>query len=258
LHENIVWVQLDAAGIEPWFESGLIDGKRVWTCAKGQYGVAVAEHVVMLVLAALRRLKELLDAKQWAPLRGELLAGKTVGLAGAGGIGRELISRLRPFGVRIIALSEPGGFIEGADESLGPDGLEVLLAKSDVVVLAVPVTPKTKGFIGRDQLNLIGPSGWLVNVSRGALVQTDALVAALTEGRLGGACVDVTDPEPLEDGHPLWDMPNVIITPHTATSVDLAGADSRLAEYACLVRDNVRRFVVGEALLAMVDPDLGY
>lgn len=178
LHSGIEWVQLDSAGVDHWFAAGLIGGSRVWTCAKGQYGAAVAEHAIALILAGCRRLKELACARSWSAVQGELLAGKTVGIVGAGGIGRELIQRLGPFGVRVVALTEPGGPVEGADESLGPEGMDVLLRESDVVVVAAPLTPKTRGLIGRKELDLIGGDGWLVNVSRGGLVQTDELVAA--------------------------------------------------------------------------------
>jgi D-3-phosphoglycerate dehydrogenase len=259
LHRGIEWVQIDSAGVDHWFAAGLVDGARVWTCAKGQYGAAVAEHAVGLILAGLRRFKELICSGRWAPQQGTALIGKTIGILGAGGIGRELIARLAPFGVRIIALSEPGGPVEGADESLGPDEVDSLLRQSDIVVVAVPLTPRTRGMIGREELDLIGPQGWLVNVSRGGLVQTDELVAALRDGRLRGACLDVTDPEPLAEGHPLWAMPNVLITSHTANAVAVAGErDSRLVAYAQLTEENVRRFAERKELLGAIEARGGY
>jgi phosphoglycerate dehydrogenase-like enzyme len=259
LHPGIEWAQIDSAGVDHWFSAGLIDGSRVWTCAKGQYGAAVAEHAMALILAGLRRFKELVCDGSWVSLKGEILAGKTVGILGAGGIGRELIVRLAPFGVRILALTEPGGPVEGAHESLGPDQMDVLLGQSDIVVVAAPLTPRTRGLIGRRELDLIGPEGWLVNVSRGGLVQTGELVAALQSGRLRGACLDVTEPEPLEPGHPLWDMPNVLVTSHTANAADVGGdGDSRLLAYARLTEQNVRRFAEGKALIGVIDPGRGY
>ena len=259
LHPGIEWVQLDSAGVDHWFEAGLIDGGRVWTCAKGQYGPAVAEHAIGLILAGCRRFKELACARSWKPVHGEALEGKTVGILGAGGVGREIIRRLVPFGVRIVALTEPGGPVELADESLGPDEVDVLLRQSEIVVVAAPLTEKTRGLIGRRELDLIGPHGWVVNVSRGGLVQTEELVAALKDGRVGGACLDVTDPEPLPPGHALWDMPNVLITSHSANAVDVPGdRDARLEAYARLVELNIQRFAVGQELVGVIDPRDGY
>ena len=259
LHPGIEWVQLDSAGVDHWFEAGLIDGGRVWTCAKGQYGPAVAEHAVGLILAGCRRFKQLACARSWAPVHGEALQGKTVGIVGAGGVGRELIRRLAPFGVRIVALTEPGGPVEGADESLGPDELDALLRQSDIVVVAAPLTEKTRGLLGPREFDLIGPHGWVVNVSRGGLVQTEELVAALEAGRLGGACLDVTDPEPLPPGHALWDMPNVLITSHSANAVETpSDRDSRLEAYAQLVELNIGRFAEGQELLGVIDQRGGY
>jgi phosphoglycerate dehydrogenase-like enzyme len=259
VHDGIQWVQLDIAGIENWFTAGLIDGTRVWTCAKGQYNTAVAEHAVALVLAACRRLKTHARAVSWSPTRGDLLRGRTVGVLGAGGIGQEAIRLLQPFGVRILALTEPGGPVDGADESLGPDQMDYLLSESDIVVVSAPLTPRTRGMIGEAELNRIGANGWLVNVSRGGLVQTDALVAALTEGRIAGACIDVIDPEPLPAGHPLWDLPNALFTSHSANNLDVAGqANAKHGAYARLVEENVRRYVEGRELTGVVEPRSGY
>ena len=122
-----------------------------------------------------------------------------------------------------------------------------------------PLTEKTRGLIGRRELDLIGPHGWVVNVSRGGLVQTEELVAALKDGRVGGACLDVTDPEPLPPGHALWDMPNVLITSHSANAVDVPGdRDARLEAYARLVELNIQRFAVGQELVGVIDPRDGY
>jgi phosphoglycerate dehydrogenase-like enzyme len=120
-------------------------------------------------------------------------------------------------------------------------------------VLAAPLTDQTRGLIGERELDLIGPDGWLVNVARGPIVQTDALVAALREERLGGACLDVTDPEPLPDGHPLWDFENVLVTPHVANPPDL-----EIDLLAARVAENVRRFAAGQSLTGQIDPGLGY
>jgi phosphoglycerate dehydrogenase-like enzyme len=259
VHDGVRWVQLDIAGIENWFTVGLVDSSRIWTCAKGQYSLAVAEHAVALILAACRRFKLHARAESWTQTRGELLGGKTVGILGAGGIGQEVIRLLQPFGVRILALTEPGVPVTGADESVGPDRTEHLLEASDIVLVAAPLTPKTQGMIGASELNRIGPDGWLINVSRGRLVQTDALVRALTDGRIAGAYLDVIDPEPLPPGHPLWSLPNALITSHSANTLDTPDqVDAKHGAYARLVEVNIRRYIEGRDLIGLVDPGAGY
>jgi D-3-phosphoglycerate dehydrogenase len=248
LHDGIRWVQVNSAGVDHWIAAGVMDEARTWTSLRGALGTPVAEHAMALILAGLRRLVEVARAREWIDAEGQLLAGKTVGIVGAGGIGRALIDRLRPFGVRILAISDPPEDVPGADRSVGPDGLDDVLAASDVVVLAMPLTRATRGIIGPSQLALIGSDGWLVNIARGPLVQTDALVDALRAGRLAGAALDVVDPEPLPADHPLWAMDNVVLTPHSANS--RAMGEHALIERA---RANVARFGAGEPLLGLVD-----
>jgi phosphoglycerate dehydrogenase-like enzyme len=255
LTDEVEWVQLQPAGVEDWFTLGLVDDRRLWTSSAGAYAVAVAEHVLALLLAAAKRLAECARATTWrrAELQGVPLSGSTVGIVGAGGIGREIIKRLEPFDVRVIASTHSGAEVPGAARSLRADELDELLTESDYVVLCAPLTPETEGLIGAHELDLLGPAGSLVNVARGAIVDTDALVAALREGRLGGALLDVTEPEPLPDGHPLWSEPRALITPHVAnTRAQLEAALARRVE------QNVARFRAGEPLLGVVDPAAGY
>ena len=255
LRESVEWVQLDSAGIEPWVEHGLVNGERVWTSAAGAYAAAVAEYVLALLLAAAKRLPECARAQTWLKpeLEGVPLAGSTIGIVGAGAIGRETIRRLQPFDVRVLALTRTGREVPGADRSFGPRDLDRLLERSDYVVLCAPLTPETEGMIGARELALLGPGGVLVNVARGGLVDTDALVAALRGNRLRGALLEVTDPEPLPDGHPLWTEPRALITPHVAnTRAQLDAALMRRVE------QNVARFRAGEPLLGVIDSLAGY
>lgn len=253
LHPGIGWVQLSSAGIEDWFEEGVIDAKRRWTAAKGVYARPIAEYALAMMLAGARRLPTALRGTTWRPLEVDTLAGKTVGIVGAGGIGAALIRLLEPFGVRTLALTRTGRVVPGATESIGPASLDRLLGESDHVVLAAAATPETRGLLSRDRLARMRPSAWLVNVARGTLVDTDALVDALRSGRLAGAALDVTDPEPLPDDHPLWRLPNAIVTSHTAGSTDF----SRQA-FALRIRENVARYMRGEELVGAVDPETGY
>ena len=128
-----------------------------------------------------------------------------------------------------------------------------MLRASDYLVLAAPLTASTRGLVGARELDLLGPDGWLVNVGRGAVVDTDALVGALASGRLGGACLDVTEPEPLPDGHPLWSLPNALVTPHAANPWQ-----DHFAALAVRVEENLRRFRDGLPLVGLIDLGRGY
>jgi phosphoglycerate dehydrogenase-like enzyme len=253
LHEKIRWVQLPSAGIDRWVGQGLLDNLREWTGAQGAYADDVAEHVLAFLLAAAKRLPQAAKRRSWERDEGRRLAGATVGIVGAGGIGVGVIERLAPFGARVLALTRSGREVSAAARSLPMEDLDELLEASDYVVLALPLTDESRGLIGLRELELIGPEGWLLNVARGAIVQTDALVEALRERRIAGACLDVTDPEPLPDGHPLWDFENVLMTPHVANPPHL-----EIAALASRVEENVLRFAAGEELLGRIDVARGY
>ena len=253
LHDGVRWVQLPSAGVDRWVAHGLFDDRRTWTGAQGAYADDVAEHVLAFILAAARRLPQAAKQRSWVRDEGRRLAGATVGIVGAGGIGTAVIERLAPFGARVLALTRSGREIQGAERSLPVQSLDELLEASDYVVLALPLTEESRGLIGARELDLIGPDGWLLNVARGAIVQTDALFEALRENRIAGACLDVTDPEPLPDGHPLWDLENVLVTPHVANPPQL-----EIDVLASRVEDNVRRFAAGEELVGVIDVCRGY
>ncbi|MFN2526587.1 MAG: D-isomer specific 2-hydroxyacid dehydrogenase family protein [Actinomycetota bacterium] len=251
------WIQLPFAGIEDFVAAGVIDPTRTWTCTKGVYGPACAEHALCLMLAAARLLHEHVRADTWrtpglgSPER--LLSGATVVILGTGGIGGSLIELLKPFDVRIIAVNRSGSEVTGAERTVGSDRLDEVLPEADYVVLALALTPASERIIDARKLGLMRRDVWLINVARGRLVDTDALVAALRGAEIGGAALDVTDPEPLPDAHPLWKLDNVIITPHIANTWDMA-----LPELTALVRRNVAHFVKGERLEGLVEPTLGY
>jgi phosphoglycerate dehydrogenase-like enzyme len=250
---GVRWVQLGAAGIEMWFDAGLMRPDVVWTAAKGVYARPIAEHVLALILAAARGLPERARARTWGATGGRLVDGATVGVVGAGGIGTELIGLLASLGLRTIALTRNARPVPGADTSVGPEELSMLLASSDYVVLAAPLTAETRGLMSAERLALMRRDAWLINIARGELVDSTALVAALVAGTIGGAALDVTDPEPLPAGDPLWSLPNVLITPHTASTWSM-GAPF----LARRVEENVRRFSEGQTLLGVVDQALGY
>lgn len=255
LHPDIEWVQLRAAGVERWIQSGEIDDKRVFTAARGVYSQAVAEHVLALILAASRRLHVCARATHWDAQGGAggMLRGATVGILGAGGVGREVIDHLAPFGVNIVAATRSGRQVPGADRSLSVDQLDKLWPAVDYLVVSAPATEDTTALVGAEQLRALPGHAWLINVARGSLVDTEALVKALRTGEIAGAALDVTEPEPLPDGHPLWELPNVLITPHVANPK--SSHQMRLEER---IAENVRRFVSGDELLGVVDLSVGY
>ena len=250
---GVRWVQLGAAGVEMWFDAGLMTPDVVWTSAKGVYARPIAEHVLAMILAASRSLHTRLRAQTWGPSGGRLLMGATVGVVGSGGVGTELIDLLSPFAVRTIALTRNTRSVPNATISVGQAKLPMLLAESDFVVLAAALTAETARMISDEQLSLMRPDAWLINIARGGLVDTDALVAALSAGAIGGAALDVTDPEPLPHDNVLWTLPNVMITPHVAATPSMGAAF-----LARRVEENVRRFAHGEELLGVVDQSLGY
>ncbi|MFE6920463.1 D-isomer specific 2-hydroxyacid dehydrogenase family protein [Nocardia sp. NPDC057663] len=258
------WVQLPAAGIEDFFDAGVFRAHPdvLFTSAAGAFAHSVAEHALMLLLAGVRYLPEHLRATSWQqreffPHVGSL-RGKTVTIVGAGGIGRALIPMLAPLGAHVIAVNRSGRPVTGAGipadvETVPAEQLSRVWSHTDHVVVAAPATAQTRHLIGADELARLRPSSWVVNVARGSLIDTDALVHALSRGVIGGAGLDVTDPEPLPDGHPLWTLPNAIITPHDSNPPQL-----RLAAFADHVGANIARFVAGEPLLAIVEPERGY
>jgi phosphoglycerate dehydrogenase-like enzyme len=247
---QVGWVQLPYAGVEPYLE--YFDRERIWTCGKEVYAEPVAEQVVMLGLAGLRGLATFARARTWSPPEGRNLLGGSVLVLGGGGITRSLLRLLGPFGCRVTVLRRSAEPLEGATV-IGPGGLHGALPHADLVVLALSLTPETEGIIGAAELELMAAHAWLVNVARGGHVDHDALVEALRAGSIGGAALDVTDPEPLPDGHPLWSLPNCLITPHVGNTPAM-GAALIIPHYA----ENVRRYLAGEDLLGRVDIDRGY
>ncbi len=250
---GITWVQLPWAGIEPYVDVVRAHADRTWTCGKGVYAEPVAEHALALALAGLRHLGPYAAASGWGRQAGVNLLGARVVILGGGGITESLLRLLGPFGCDITVVRRTPSPMDGATRVVGAADLDDALVGARLVVLALALTPATTGILDRRRLELLDPEGWVVNVARGGHIVTDDLVAVLAEGRIGGAALDVTDPEPLPDGHPLWDEPRCLITPHTGNTLEMAFP--LLTER---VRENVRRRLAGEPLLGLVDPEAGY
>jgi phosphoglycerate dehydrogenase-like enzyme len=250
---DLRWVQLPFAGIENAVEARIIDDRRVWTSAKGSYAQPVAEHALMLALAGLRLLPERIRAHSWGVPAGTSIYGAPVTILGGGGITEELLRLLQPFGVQATVVRRQAEPLPGAARTVTTARLDDVLPGALVVFLALALTPATQGIIGPRQLEAMDERAWLVNVARGGHVQTDALVDALRAGTIGGAALDVTDPEPLPDGHPLWSRPNCIITPHTADTWDMV-----MPRLGARIEANVAHFTAGEPLEGLVDVHVGY
>jgi phosphoglycerate dehydrogenase-like enzyme len=252
-HAGLHWVQLPWAGVEPYVDVIRAHADRTWTCGKGVYAEPVAEHALALALAGLRGLGHYARATSWTGQRGHNLLGARVTIVGGGGIAESLLRLLEPFGCEVTVVRRNPRAMARATRVMGGDRLDDALAAAELVVLALPLLPGTAGLIDRRRLDLLAPDACLVNVARGQHVVTADLVDALRDGTLGSAGLDVTDPEPLPDGHPLWNLPNVIVTPHTANTQEMA-----LPLLSARITGNVRRWIAGEPLVGSVDPLAGY
>jgi phosphoglycerate dehydrogenase-like enzyme len=239
------WVQLSVAG--------LLSPAQTWTSAKGAFAEPVAEHALTLALAGLRMLPERIEARSWGQPGGTSLYDERVTILGGGGIAASLLQLLAPFRVTVTVVRRDAAPVPGAARTVSTRQLTEALADAQVVFLALALTPETERIVGAPQLAAMRRDSWLVNVGRGLLVDTESLVAALDSGTIAGAALDVTDPEPLPDGHPLWEQRRCIITPHTADTPEMVARPLALR-----IQDNVARFVAGEPLVGVIDTAAGY
>jgi phosphoglycerate dehydrogenase-like enzyme len=266
---RLTWVHSASAGVERALTPTARQRGVVITNARGVFSRPIAEYVLMMILAISRRLPQLLELQRertWQPLEGAELRDLTIGIVGLGSIGRAVAALASAFGCRVVAVRRRADAGSGGrsddedglgdvepDEVVGPEGLPELLAQSDFVVLAAPLTPETEGMIDDAALAAMKRGAWLINVARGRLIDERALLRALGEGRIGGAVLDTFTEEPLPPESPFYDLPNAIVTPHTSWS------SARVLDRSVgLFCDNLTRFAAGEPLLNVVDPDAGY
>lgn len=258
------WLQAQSAGVDRWVTMPEVRSnvQLVLTNMRSVHGPAIADHVFAMLLALTRDLAVHLEGRSRGAWQRDgsdeidpiALEGRTLLVVGLGGIGTEIARRGHGFGMRVIATrrgDDPGpDYVERVAKA---DKLLELLPEADVVAIAVPLTPETEHLFGAAAFAAMKPGSYLVNIARGRVVDQDALLEALRSKKLAGACLDVTDPEPLPPSHPLWKLPNVVITPHVAS--DAALTDVRRWT---LFRENLRRFEAGEPLLNVVDVKAGY
>jgi phosphoglycerate dehydrogenase-like enzyme len=244
-------VQLPFAGSEAFMH--LVNHDRVWTCGKGVYAEPVAEHALGLLLAGFRHIGNYARQKSWTGPVGQNLLGANITILGGGGITTSLVRMLQPFDCNITVVRLSAEPLEGVNTVVGPESLVDAIVGADAVVVALALTPETEGMLGRHEFELMEKHAWVVNVGRGRHIVTDDLVWALQEGEIGGAALDVTNPEPLPNEHSLWSMSNCIITPHIGNTPAMA-----VPLLSARIAENVQRYVAGEPLVGCIDPELGY
>jgi phosphoglycerate dehydrogenase-like enzyme len=254
---GIAWVQLPFAGVDNFkslFDSLRESGRNLRvTSAKGAYREPVAEHALMLALALGRALPERLAAKSWGRKFAVSLFDSNVLIVGGGGITEELLRLLAPFRVTSTVVRRSTKPLFGAGKTIGLGELGPHIAGADFVFIASALTEETKGLFDSAVFSQMKQSAYLVNIARGAIVDSVALELALTSGQIAGAGIDVTDPEPLPDGHSLWNVPNLIITPHTADTPEQC---VRLLSNRIVL--NVQAVIQGTPLVGQVNLELGY
>lgn len=253
LDENpqLEWVQLPFAGVDAFAE--IIKRPIRFTSAKGSYREPVAEHALALSLALMRIIPERVVTKTWGRQFAESLYDSNVLIFGGGGITEELLKLLSAFRAKVTVVRKRDEPVASAVKTVGFQKLDQELPHADLVILASALTEETRHVFNAQRFALMKPSAYLVNIARGPMIQTDDLVIALNEGVIAGAALDVTEPEPLPDGHPLWTAKNVIITPHSA---DTRKQVVRL--FSERIRENVRAFRAGTGWVGQVDPEFGY
>jgi phosphoglycerate dehydrogenase-like enzyme len=258
----IRWVQVFSAGVEGCVGIPAVKERGILvTNMQRIMGPVIAEHVTAMMLALTRGLDAYIPAQReraWkrdaAAGRMAVVEGKTMLVVGLGGIGTEIAKRAHALGMRVIATRASGRTGPEFVSYVGlPEELHKLASEADVVVNATPLTPQTTNLFDAAFFSKMKPTAYFINIGRGKSVVTSALVDALSKGAIGGAGLDVTEPEPLPSDHPLWSLPNVVITPHVAANSDLG-----FAAQIEVVKENVRRYVAGERMLSVVDVSRGY
>lgn len=250
------WIQLLTAGYETLQRHGVPPRVAV-SNAGDSWSPAVAEHVMTLLLTLIKRVPDIVDNHRnhgWergyaARMRG--LDGMTLAIVGYGSIGRAVAARARPFGMRVVGLSRSARPDPGADEVMPIASLHDALARADAILLSLPLSDESRHVMNRDAFAACKQGALLVNIARGELIDSEALIDALKSGRIGGAGLDVTAPEPLPPGDPLWDAPNLIVSPHVAGACGARGRE-RLAGF---VTSNMQRFIAGETPEALIKLD---
>jgi phosphoglycerate dehydrogenase-like enzyme len=256
---RLKWIQLTSAGADRLLDSGFIQQGITVTTVSGLHATPIGEFVLQSILMIAKRAPQYIRSQmkhEWARFMPRELYGATVGIVGIGNIGMEVGRLAKAFGCRVIATKRSATASEStpyADEILPAAELPRLLAESDYVVLSMPLTPDTRGMIGEAQLRSMKPTASIINIARGPVVDEQALIRALREGWIASAALDVFDEEPLPPDSPLWDMENVIVSPHISGGTEIYNVRA-----VDIFAENLRRYLAGEPLRNVVDPARGY
>lgn len=254
------WLQTNSAGVEAYIQPGVLAGDTLLTNATGAYGLAIAEHMLGMLLELFKKLELYRDAQKSGAWQSQgavkAVYGSTVLVLGMGDIGGEFAARCKALGAKVIGVRRsPRPCPEYADEVHLLEDLDSLLPQADVVAITLPGTDATRGLMSRERLAKMKEGAVLLNVGRGFIVDTEALCDALERGHLSGAGVDVTDPEPLPPTHRLWNIPTAVVTPHISGFYHLRETHERIVG---IFLENLRHFQAGEPLRNLVDFATGY
>ena len=254
---SLKWIHSIGAGVDGILTPDVLESKAIITSSSGIHREPISEHVLAFMLSFVRSFHIFARQqmrKEWKRYELQELAGKTLGIIGLGEIGSEIAIKAKALGMRVIAVKRTSGEKPtSVDQLWMQDRLKDLLGDSDFVVLSLPLTPETRGFIGEPELRAMKKSAYLINISRGKIVHEAKLIQAIREGWIAGAGLDVFEEEPLPEKSELWQMPNVIITPHVAGS-----NPQYTARAMAIFEENLQRFLNGKPLTNLVDKKLGY
>ena len=264
---DLKWCHTAFAGIGKYAESGIFDsGEVLLTNSSGAYGRTIGEHIIMVTLMLMRQMYEynkIINARCWVqdlPVRS--IAGSSIAVIGTGDIGKSAAKRFRALGTeKVTGFSRSGRPADGFDEVYRIGEFDRIFSdpgfseNTDVLLLCAPGTDESRGLLSRDRMALLSDRTFVINVGRGIVIDQDALLEALREGRIAGAALDVVYPEPLPEDHPLWDAPNCIITPHISGDMGLAHTVDVTVDYFCA---DLQRFARGEELQHLADVSKGY
>jgi phosphoglycerate dehydrogenase-like enzyme len=250
------WIHSVSAGVDHLLCQELVESPILFTNSAGAHAPGIAESVMGMLLFLVKHLGEHWDAqkvRRWQREENDELFGKTIGIIGLGHVGLELARRAKAFGMRVVATKHHLNPVAEVDQVWGPEDLPHLLTEADYVVMCAALTRETRGMMGEAELRQMKPAAYFINIARGALVHEEALVRALRERWIAGACLDVFVREPLPPENPLWDLPNVVITPHNS-----ATTPQQMGRALDIFVENLKRYQEGKSLMNVVDKKRGY
>lgn len=255
---NLKWIQFASAGADRFLLPEIVESKLTLTSVSGIHATPIGEFVMETMLMFVKRAPlyfEMKQKKEWRRVTPTGLRGKTVGVIGLGAIGQEVARLSKAFGMKVIATrrSIGTGRARNVDNLLSSEELPKLLSESDFVVLSVPLTKETRKLIGAKELRMMKPTAYIINIGRGPLIDEPVLVQALKENWIAGAGLDVFTTEPLPGDSPIWDLPNVIFSPHIS-----GGAEDYLEKASAIFRQNLQRYLDGKKLINIIDKKKGY